>query len=137
MLEARATVMVVDDEPLVLKAVQSMLKTKGYEVLPASNGQEALDIFKERTGPIQLLVSDINMPRMKGLELGRRLWSLYPGLPILFMSGHDMHTPEMQAFLDSAEFNKVKTIQKPFIASVLLAEVERILGESGLPEVSS
>ena len=81
------TVLVVDDEPVVRTAVGRILKTHGCRVLQAADGVDALKMAAQHPGPIHLLVTDVQLPRLDGEELHRRLNSQHPETRTLFMSG--------------------------------------------------
>ncbi len=82
------TVLLVEDEASVRDLTSIMLKQLGYEVLPASNGGEALLLAEKHAGRIDLLMTDVVMPRMNGRELAERLRRLKPDLKVLFTSGY-------------------------------------------------
>ena len=81
------TILVVDDELAVLNLVQLILETAGYSVRAASNPQQALAFFQNRDCSIDLLLTDINMPAIGGLELAGRVSEIAPRVPVLFMTG--------------------------------------------------
>ncbi len=81
-------VLVVDDDELVRKAIHRTLQGAGYRVIEARNAGEALLIFESRADPIPLLVTDVVMPRVTGMQLAARLRKLEPRLRVLFLSGH-------------------------------------------------
>ena len=82
------TVLLTDDEESVRKFVRIILQSQGFEVLEACDGVEALERLGEVGHRISLLVTDQRMPRMDGLELAAACNRLYPGLPVLFISGY-------------------------------------------------
>ena len=65
------TILVVDDDPLMINVVRYMLLRNGFKVLEAANGQEALDVMKEHEQKTDLIITDYNMPKMNGLELAK------------------------------------------------------------------
>ena len=83
------TVLVVEDEDAVRKLVARVLERRGYQVLVAADGTEALDVVEEHGGALDLVLSDLVMPEMGGRELAARLGETRPELPILFMSGYE------------------------------------------------
>ena len=85
--ELSTTVLVVDDELDIVKLITLLLKSRGYQTLSASNGREALATFKANEDKVSLLLTDILMPEMDGLELAVQIRRLQPHLPILFVSG--------------------------------------------------
>ncbi len=129
--KARNTEMIllVDDDEIVRKFVLQVLQTSGYAVIEASNGPEALRIAKEHTGPINLLLTDIKMPKMNGRELADRLTPLRPGVKVLYISGHtDSATVNQMALQRGANF-----LQKPFTPDRLTTKVRKVLDSSVLP----
>jgi DNA-binding response OmpR family regulator len=115
---AEVTVLVVDDEPAVLQFVCHALSGYGYRALPAPDGLQARDIV-EKAGPaIDLLLSDVMMPGMRGPELAREIALLSPSTRVLFMSGN----AGLAELPDGAHF-----IEKPFTLRALAAKVEQVL----------
>src|SRR5579863_6963009 len=80
-------ILLVDDQNSVRDALYTILESDGYEVLAASNGRDGLTIFRQSTRPIELLVTDYNMPQMSGLELARECSRLCGELSVLYVSG--------------------------------------------------
>jgi len=106
-------ILLVDDEPSVRKLIRISLERAGYAIVEAGNGQEALSKFSE---DVNLVLTDIIMPQMNGLELARRVGESHPDLPILFMSGFN------EEFHGLAP---VQYLQKPFDIGVRLVEEVR------------
>ena len=105
----RGTVLVVDDEPMVLRLIDATLRRSGYRVLTAPGHHGALRIAADLSEPIDLLVSDVVMPEMNGPELAARIRELRPGLPVLFVSGfHDESQSPTQSAADTT------LLKKPF-----------------------
>jgi len=121
------TILVVEDEQAVRSTVCQMLRRRGYTVLEAANGPDAIRLFETHTGKIDLLLTDVIMPQMSGPELADRLAALSPGLTWLFMSGytdepvHPQHAPQ-HALKPGAPF-----LQKPFSSARLAQKVREIL----------
>jgi two-component system cell cycle sensor histidine kinase/response regulator CckA len=87
LLNGTETVLVVEDEPALRRLISETLKRRGYTVLTAQDGTEAMRIIEDRSAPIDLVVSDIMMPKMGGLELKKKAISLRPALKFLLISG--------------------------------------------------
>jgi PAS domain S-box-containing protein len=117
------TVLVVEDEPMVLEQVASSLKSYGYSVLTADTAEAALQIAKQHPTPIHLLLSDITMPRMNGLELSRLLQQQQPGLRSLFMSGYNPEDLTRSGDMEDTH----SFLQKPFLSKQLSRAVRKIL----------
>ena len=116
-------ILLVDDENSVRDSLYSLLESDGYEVLSASNGSDALTIFRQSTRPIELLVTDYNMPRMSGLELARECSRLSRALSVLYVSG-SCPNEELQADLQAP---KRAFLAKPFRADDLLRRARALL----------
>ena len=82
------TILLVEDEPVILELTKMLLEKQGYTVLAASRPGEAIRLAREHTGEIHLLMTDVIMPEMNGRDLARNLVSVYPHLARLFMSGY-------------------------------------------------
>ena len=80
--------LLVEDEDGVRRLLRHVLQKRGYNVLEAANAEEALDVYLARGEGIQLVLTDMVMPRMSGRELAERLRTLRPDLKIVFMSGY-------------------------------------------------
>jgi CheY-like chemotaxis protein len=81
------TVLVVEDEILVLSLLAETLEDEGFRVVAAENGAEALEALEHGGSRVDVLFTDINMPGIDGLELARRARALIPGLPVIYASG--------------------------------------------------
>jgi PAS domain S-box-containing protein len=119
------TIVVVEDEDAVRAFVKTVLERFGYRVLDAPDAESALTLVGTVTGRIDLLLTDVILPKMDGLELARRVMKDRPSLPVLFMSGY----PEQMAntgggFLEPG----VELLEKPFTAQSILARVRLMLG---------
>jgi two-component system cell cycle sensor histidine kinase/response regulator CckA len=116
-------VLVVDDEAGVRKLTSRILQTRGFSVLEAASGAEALSVARAWHEPIDLLVTDVVMPEMSGWELARLLQDERPGLETLYISGYAEDAVVHQAGVDK----KVNFLQKPFAAGALVQEVRKLL----------
>lgn len=117
------TILVVEDEAGIRALVRKILRRQGYVVLEASNGDDALKICAGHKGKIDLLVTDVMMPRMSGRELADRLTALRPDLRVLYVSGYTD-----DAMLSSGSFpSGTAFLQKPFTLGSLLGKVREVL----------
>jgi PAS domain S-box-containing protein len=117
------TVLLVEDEPEVRSLVQRILKTQGYTVVTAANPDEALAVAREFKGPIQLMVTDVVMPGMSGLQLAERLNPTRPDMKVLFVSGYTNDAIGHQGVLDPG----TAFLQKPFTPNALARKVREVL----------
>ncbi|PYT73471.1 MAG: hypothetical protein DMG39_06330 [Acidobacteria bacterium] len=116
----RETVLLVEDEGDVRALICEFLKAAGYQVLTAADGEQGLDIGQKFRDEIDILVTDVVMPRMRGPELAKRLRGMQPDLKVMYMSGY---TEEFGAsVLEGASF-----LQKPFSRDALLRQIHDAL----------
>ena len=115
------TILLVEDEPMVRTVAERALSRHGYEVLTATNGEEALEIL-EGADDIALLVSDVVMPMMDGPTMGREARKDRPDLPILFMSGY-----AEEQLRKSIDIDNVNFLPKPFSVQELAEAVRAVL----------
>ncbi|MSQ07016.1 MAG: response regulator [Dehalococcoidia bacterium] len=121
------TVLLAEDDSAVQGMVAAMLRTQGYTVLQACNGEEALAVARSPLGQgINLLLTDVMMPRMGGMELAEQFSHLYPSAKVLFTSGY---TDEPVAF-HGISGDSVPFIEKPFLPSDLASKVREVLGSA-------
>jgi two-component system cell cycle sensor histidine kinase/response regulator CckA len=117
------TILLVEDEDIVRAMVIQSLKGDGYNVLTASEPKAALELFARHSADIEMIISDMVMPGISGLELIEQLLSEKPELKILYISGYTDHTMLNRGVLTS----KFPFLQKPFNTSTLLNKVREIL----------
>jgi DNA-binding NtrC family response regulator len=117
-----STILVVDDEPTILNLCQQILQMGGYDVLQASGGQEALRLFQESKVTIRLVLLDVVMPGMNGLELAKQLQRTSPDTRVVLMSGYGP-----AEIIKLGGQNPYQIIWKPFKAESLLRMIENVL----------
>jgi CheY-like chemotaxis protein len=117
------TILLVEDEPAILRMTTSILKLLGYTVLPSATPGEALHLAEQHNGAIDLLMTDVIMPEMNGRDLAHRMLSLHPDLKILFMSGYTADVIAHHGVLDPG----VQFLQKPFTRSELSERLKSAL----------
>jgi two-component system cell cycle sensor histidine kinase/response regulator CckA len=120
------TLLVVEDEPMLLRACMACLEPLGYTVLSAALPSEALRAAERHAGPIHLLLTDVIMPEMNGRELADRLAALRPGLRRLYMSGHAAGVLSERGLADA----HVQLLRKPFALDDLARAVRQALDET-------
>ena len=117
-MDTRIVILVVDDEITLRDLVHRLLNGQGYNVLAAADGTEALELSRTHSGKINLLLTDVEMPRLDGISLYRRIRA-ERGIKVLFMSGgisDSLELPTGSAFLP-----------KPFLTSTLCTKVREVL----------
>lgn len=120
-------ILIVDDEPTVLRLCEQILKRGSYSVLAAASGEEALQTLHNNRGPVDLALLDVVLPGMNGVELAARIQTLHPPTKILLMSGFG---PKEIARVVGV--NPYRIVWKPFRSDSLLRMIENTL--SGSPE---
>ncbi len=117
------TVLLVEDEPAILRMTTIMLEWDGYTVLAAGTPVEAIRLAHEHVGDIHILMTDVVMPEMNGRNLAKKIISIYPQLKCLFMSGYTANVIAHHGVLDEG----VNFIQKPFSKTDLNVKVREAL----------
>jgi CheY-like chemotaxis protein len=122
-------ILLVEDDQAVRELTRRLLTSEGYTVLAAGSAQEALSICEQSGARLSLMLSDVVMPRVGGVELAERIHKLLPDLPVLFMSGY---AENAIGFFDEAG-GEAHFIGKPFGAVALARKVREVL-EGGAPQ---
>ncbi len=119
------TILLVEDEREVRELAREVLESHGYHVLCCASPEDAITECRAHPGPLDLMITDVVMPGMNGLELRRRMADARPGMRVLYMSGY----ADRAAALGAAGDAEVAFLQKPFHPAALLAKVRRALGD--------
>jgi len=114
------TILVAEDDELVRRGLARLLQRKGYTVIEAVDGLDALDRFRAEAAAIALVIADLRMPRMSGRELHAALRQESPELPILFASGYDPDGSPLPR-------GRTGSVQKPFAEAELLGAIRALL----------
>ena len=120
------TILVVEDEEIVRELVCQVLADQGYDVLCASNGSEGLRLSGAHAGQIKLLITDVVMPVIGGLELARTMSAARPDIKVLYVSGYSESDISEQGILAS----ELEFLEKPFTPQVLIRKVREVLNPS-------
>jgi len=123
------TVLVTEDEPGVRAVAKELLELQGYRVLEAANGVDALEVEARHAGPIDLLLTDVVMPRMGGRELAERISMRRPEAKVLFVSGFT----DDAALKDSVRSRDLAFLQKPYTLESLARAVRQVLDRAQDP----
>ena len=126
------TILVVEDDEIVLRLTCQALRRYGYLVIEAANGDEALLACERHVGTISLIITDVVMPQISGPELAAKLHPLHPETQVLYMSGYTEDAVVRHGFLGSALF----FLQKPFSPSLLVNKVRDILDQQSVRPAS-
>lgn len=119
---APETILLVEDEDSVRELVRRVLEAKGYKVLEARRGEQALEAAEKHPDPIRLLLTDVVMPHMNGQELARRLAPSHPEAKVIFMSGYIGSTAQGKELESDGAF-----LHKPFTSDALARKVREVL----------
>jgi signal transduction histidine kinase/ligand-binding sensor domain-containing protein/CheY-like chemotaxis protein len=117
------TVLLVEDEPLVRDIAKSALSDQGYQVLEAEHGEEALALAREHHAEIQLVLTDVVMPKMGGRELVEQLRKARPAIRVLYMSGYTAASIDEQDVVEPG----TAFLRKPFALAEMLGKVREVL----------
>ncbi len=122
------TILLAEDEDMVRNLCRQVLESCGYRVIEAKNGVEALELYNANSVTINMLMTDIVMPKMGGKELAENLRKLSPDLPVLFMSGYPDDAVVRHGIID-ADMNY---LQKPFTFNALTQKIRELLDRGDL-----
>lgn len=128
---AQCRILLVDDDPQIRSFVEAALKARKYLTHQAIDGVEALELLQALGSPVDLVITDIKMPRMDGVTLALAVAKMFPAIPVLFISGwaDPLEEPEWQkpgyAFL-----------RKPFLPKALINSIEQLLGRLAMKAAS-
>jgi DNA-binding NtrC family response regulator len=120
-------ILIVEDDAITRRNLSMLLSDEGYDVDQATDGVQALEILAEQ--PVDLVLSDIVMPRMDGLKLLQQLQFMSPQMPVMIMTSYVSDT------LSSVPAGAAEFIRKPFVLDDLLFKVQRAL-DKGAPALS-
>ncbi len=116
------TILIADDEPTVRAYIRNILRGEGFRLIEAGDGVDALEQLGQRGEPVDLLLTDVRMPRMDGIALARSVVEQYPGTPVLYISGYPFDVEETRSRSRVCGF-----LSKPFSRKTLLDEVRKCL----------
>lgn len=122
-------ILVVEDQEDNRQILRDLLANAGYEMIEAEDGEQALQRAESHVEPIDLLVTDLVMTRMGGLELARRLKAVRPGLRVLYVSGYSWNSPVPPS--DRAA--GVDFLRKPFTPQTLVDRAARLIADLAGP----
>jgi hypothetical protein len=121
------TILVVEDEPAMREVTRRILDRNGYHVVAAASGDEALEVLASQLDHVDVLLTDLIMPRMQGKELAGKVRVLQPAARVVFMSGYTQGLLGARGALEPG----VHFIEKPFSEATLLDKLHEVLGDRG------
>jgi CheY-like chemotaxis protein len=119
-------ILAVDDAPEILALVEKILTSQGYQVIAAGDGAAAIAACQQAGGEIDLLVTDIMMPGISGVELAENLTATYPAIPVLLISGQCDESVMKECI------RRFRFLAKPFLPLALLGAVKEALAQRDL-----
>ena len=125
----KKSILVVDDEPLVVKFIERVLQRSGFSVLTATAPDEALALCQDLSVPVDVVLCDVMMPKMNGVQLGAQILEIRPTVQLILMSGYsDLDARRMMAGSRTVAF-----LKKPFSMATLLTAVGGLHGSNAEP----
>jgi len=124
-LNGSETVLIVEDDGLLRNLTQNTLQRYGYKVLDAENGEDAIRVCKEYDGRIDLMITDVVMPKIGGREAAKRLLPLYPQMKVIYMSGYTDDAIVHHGVLEPG----LNFLEKPFTPKGLARKVREVLNQ--------
>lgn len=113
-------ILVVEDDKITRTAISSLLRQEGYEVIEASNGEQALELFNQAR--VDLVITDFYMPHLDGAALVDRIFASSPSTPVVFMTGYLSRASAEQLLQGRAEY-----MAKPISLEILQSTLQRLL----------
>jgi CheY-like chemotaxis protein len=123
---AAETILVVEDEAMLLELVKSLLESRGYKVLTALDGVEALELYTKKKDEIGLVLTDLGLPRLDGWEVFQRMKELNPEVKVIFASGYIDNTLRENLLNAGAK----DLVGKPYMAEEILNRVRELISSS-------
>lgn len=114
----------VDDEPTVVRMATTALALGGYRAVVAENGVAGYECYVAMPGDVALVLADVIMPIMSGIEMSEKIVESHPAAKILLMSGYSDDVIDVQAR------QRFPFIRKPFLPADLIRKIERLIGET-------
>lgn len=121
----RERILPVDDEEFIVKMAKEMLERLGYEVVPCTGGMEAAALFRKAPEEFDLLISDLTMPGMSGMEVAKELKNLRPDMPVILCTGFSETITEQA----ETEAGIGALLMKPIRRSTIAGAIRKVLGK--------
>jgi two-component system, cell cycle sensor histidine kinase and response regulator CckA len=117
------TILLVEDQAAIRMLLEDVLSEAGHRVLAAADGRAALELAQQYSGVVDLLITDVVMPEMSGLDLASQIVPLRPGVIVLYMSGYTDHALLQRGAIEQG----MAFLQKPFLPESLLSKIDELL----------
>lgn len=127
MVQEKRCILVVDDEVKMVRVLKDFLRMKGFHILEAFDGQEALDVYYENNQIIDLILLDVMMPICDGFEVLAQLQQNQVKTPVIMLTAKGQEYDQLQGF----QYGAIDYITKPFSTAILLARMESVLKRTG------
>jgi len=124
MTRAAGTILIVDDEPSLLRLMSAYLQRRGYQVLTFTSTEKAWEHVRAEPAAVALAVVDVSMPGLSARELGARLLAANPRTQVIFASGYPAAVHE----IESSDDARISFLHKPFTPEMLGEHAQRVLG---------
>lgn len=123
-MKAKQVILIVDDEEGLREGLSKLLKTEGYAVLSAESGEQALKILQH--AHIDLVLTDMRMPEMDGIELLKKIREQHPGIGVIILTGYG----QIESYIEAMNFGAIEYVSKPFKVNELKFIVNKVLNNS-------
>jgi PAS domain S-box-containing protein len=127
------TILLVDDDEILIEVIREILETADYQVITAFNGREALEIYEAWKGNIDLVMMDMIMPVMAGAETFAELKKINPDVPVIIISGYSLHDEVNELFSQGCK----GFLQKPFLIPEMFKTISRVIQRDPVDEVGT
>ena len=121
-----ANILIVDDQESTRNFTQGMLSERGHQVMIANDGAEALQLFEQNPKLYNLIVADVNMPKIDGFEFLKRVKTAHPDIPVIFLTGMNEDVVKVVG----KEYKVDAIIKKPFMVEEALKVIEEVIANN-------
>lgn len=123
MIRRKETLLIVEDESMLLELLKAVFEEEGYQVVTAKNGEEAVEVFRARGNTIALVFTDMGLPKLGGWEVFQKLRQMEPKIKVILASGFvDAAVRE-----DMMRQGAAEVLQKPYVPHIILDRIRKVL----------
>jgi DNA-binding NtrC family response regulator len=123
-MKAEQVILIVDDEEGLREGLSKLLEIEGYAALAAESGEQALEILQQ--SHIDLVLTDMRMPGMNGIDLLKKIRERYPGIGVIILTGYG----QIESYIEAMNFGAIEYVSKPFKVNELKFIVNKVLSNS-------